>query len=105
VAYHFASTTWNPEVRNKGWILLAIWYLWTKIVKRIGLFRRNPWDIVYLPVSIFFGFAHGIIKLIALFTWNVVGASVNVKKGSLANSFCRHPGVVGQTAILMIARE
>jgi hypothetical protein len=51
---------------------VAVWYLITKIIKRIGLFRRNPWDIMFLLVSIFFGFAHGIIKVIALFTWNVV---------------------------------
>lgn len=74
VAYHFASSTWNSEIRTRGWIALVVWYLLTKVVKRIGLFRRNPRDIVYLPVSIFFGFAHGIIKLIALFTWNVVSA-------------------------------
>jgi hypothetical protein len=55
-----------------GWIIISVWYLFTKVIKRIGLFRRNPWDIVFLPVSIFFGFAHGIIKVIALFTWNVV---------------------------------
>lgn len=73
VAYNFASATWNSDIRKRGWIVLAVWYLMTKIVKRIGLFRRNPWDIMYLPLSIFFGFAHGIIKLIALFTWNVVG--------------------------------
>jgi hypothetical protein len=82
VAYHFASATWNTEIRNRGWIVLAMWYLLTKIVKRIGLFRRNPWDIMYLPVSIFFGFAHGIIKLIALFTWNVVSAFRAIESSS-----------------------
>jgi hypothetical protein len=35
--------------------------------------RRHPRDVVFIPVSIFFGFAHGFIKIIALFTWNVVG--------------------------------
>jgi hypothetical protein len=72
IAYHYASTTWNRQARIHGLVVLALWYLCTKVVKRIGLLRRNPRDIVYLPVSIFFGFAHGFIKIIALFTWNVV---------------------------------
>ena len=40
----------------------------TKVVKLVGLFRRNPSDIVFLPVSIVFGYFHGLIKLWALFT-------------------------------------
>lgn len=72
VAYHFASATWDSETRDLGFVILCIWWLFTKVVKRIGLFRRNPWDLVYLPVSIIFGFLHGFIKIIALFTWNVV---------------------------------
>jgi len=40
----------------------------TKVVKLVGLFRKNPRDIVFLPVSIVFGYFHGLIKLWALFT-------------------------------------
>jgi hypothetical protein len=40
----------------------------TKVVKLVGLFRKNPSDIVFLPVSIVFGYFHGLIKLWALFT-------------------------------------
>jgi hypothetical protein len=40
----------------------------TKVVKLVGLFRRNPSDIMFLPVSILFGYFHGLIKLWALFT-------------------------------------
>lgn len=38
----------------------------------MGLFRRNPSDIVFLPLSIAFGYFHGLIKLYALFTLNMV---------------------------------
>jgi hypothetical protein len=72
LAYYFASGTWSETIRTAGWIFLVVWYLFSKVVKRIGLFRRNPCDIIFLPVSIVFGFAHGIIKVIALFTWSVV---------------------------------
>jgi hypothetical protein len=44
----------------------------TKVVKLVGLFRRNPSDIMFLPVSILFGYFHGLIKLYALFTLNEV---------------------------------
>ena len=40
----------------------------TKVVKLVGLFRRNPHDLLFLPVSIIFGYLHGLIKLYALFT-------------------------------------
>lgn len=44
----------------------------TKIVKLWGLFRRHPSDILYLPLSVVFGYFHGLIKLYALFTLNMV---------------------------------
>lgn len=43
-------------------------FAFTKVVKLVGLFRRNPADLVFLPVSILFGYFHGLIKLHALFT-------------------------------------
>ncbi|KAK1752560.1 glycosyltransferase like family 2-domain-containing protein [Echria macrotheca] len=47
---------------------LIFMFCFTKVVKLVGLFRKNPHDIVYLPVSILFGYFHGLIKLYALFT-------------------------------------
>lgn len=47
-------------------------FAFTKVVKLIGLFRRNPSDIIFLPLSIAFGYFHGLIKLYALFTLNMV---------------------------------
>jgi hypothetical protein len=44
----------------------------TKVVKLVGLFKRHPSDIIFLPVSIIFGYLHGFIKLYALFTLNMV---------------------------------
>lgn len=44
----------------------------TKVVKLMGLFMRNPSDIKFLPVSIIFGYFHGLIKLYALFTLRMV---------------------------------
>ena len=47
---------------------LVFMFCFTKVVKLVGLFRRNPSDIMFLPVSILFGYFHGLIKLWALFT-------------------------------------
>jgi hypothetical protein len=59
------STTYSP------WFFvycqLAFMSL-TKVVKLIGLFRRNPVDVMYLPVSVLFGYFHSLIKLYALVT-------------------------------------
>ncbi|KAI1193229.1 polysaccharide synthase [Nemania serpens] len=71
------SLWWGTE----GWDMNARWQLFwsqfifmfafTKVVKLIGLFRRQPSDIKYLPVSILFGYLHGLIKLYALVTLNM----------------------------------
>lgn len=47
-------------------------FAFTKVVKLVGLFKRNPSDVIYLPVSIMFGYLHGFIKLYALFTLKMV---------------------------------
>lgn len=47
-------------------------FAFTKVVKLMGLFRRHPADICYLPLSIVFGYLHGLIKLYALITLNMV---------------------------------
>ena len=38
----------------------------------MGLFRRNPSDIIYLPLSIIFSYFYGLIKLYAFITINKV---------------------------------
>jgi hypothetical protein len=64
--------TGNWERKEDRYMLLfaeiAFMFGFTKVVKLVGLFRKNPKDIVFLPVSILFGYFHGLIKLWALFT-------------------------------------
>jgi len=50
---------------------LVFMFAFTKVVKLVGLFRRNPYDIIFLPISVLFGYFHGFIKLYALLTLNV----------------------------------
>lgn len=67
------SANWNPTVRLYMWWANFIFvFAFTKTVKLWGLFKRNPSDILFLPLSIVFGYFHGLIKLYALFTLNMV---------------------------------
>ena len=50
----------------------------TKVVKLMGLFLRNPSDVVFLPVSIMFGYFHGLVKLYALVTLNMVSLAMSI---------------------------
>ncbi|KAG5971874.1 hypothetical protein E4U58_007148 [Claviceps cyperi] len=68
----WATAGWDLERRQYAfWTQLTFMFAFTKVVKLIGLFRRNPSDIVFLPLSIVFGYFHGLIKLYALFTLNM----------------------------------
>ncbi|GAB1319524.1 Type 2 glycosyltransferase [Madurella fahalii] len=65
----WGAADWAPRVRYA--LLggeLVFMFCFAKVVKLVGLFRKNPRDIVFLPVSIIFGYFHGLIKLYALFT-------------------------------------
>jgi cellulose synthase/poly-beta-1,6-N-acetylglucosamine synthase-like glycosyltransferase len=67
-----ATVGWDQAHREYAfWAQFAFMFGFTKVVKLVGLFVRNPSDLVYLPVSIVFGYFHGLIKLWALVTLNV----------------------------------
>ncbi|KAI0976698.1 glycosyltransferase family 2 protein [Xylaria arbuscula] len=63
---------WDMDTRRQlVWAQLIFLFAYSKVIKLIGLFRRKPSDIIFLPVSIVFGYFHGLIKLYALFTLNM----------------------------------
>lgn len=64
-----ATEGWELESRRYAfWAQFIFMFGFTKVVKLMGLFRRHPVDVVFLPVSIIFGYFHGLIKVYALFT-------------------------------------
>lgn len=72
-----ATEEWDPTYRNRVfWAQVIFMFAFTKVVKLVGLFKRNPSDIMFLPVSIIFGYLHGLIKLYALFTLKMVSKAV-----------------------------
>ena len=69
----WATADWDMQHRRQAfWAQFIFMFGFTKVVKLMGLFMRNPGDIVFLPLSILFGYFHGLIKLHALFTLNMV---------------------------------
>ena len=72
----------------------------TKVVKLMGLFLRNPSDVFFLPLSVIFGYFHGLVKLYALLTLNMV-RPISMPKRLLPSSPivpCRPRGAAEQTA-------
>ncbi|KAK8194381.1 Type 2 glycosyltransferase [Zalaria obscura] len=67
--FYKAAEDWPAESRRLVLLAVAIWiFVFAKTVKLIGHFIRYPADIVLLPVSIMFGYVHGILKLCGLLT-------------------------------------
>ncbi|KAL7943087.1 glycosyltransferase family 2 protein [Trichoderma barbatum] len=68
----WATAEWNLQYRHYAfWAQFIFMFAFTKFVKLMGLLLRNPSDVVFIPVSIVFGYFHGLIKLYALFTLNM----------------------------------
>jgi len=69
---YLASAPFGATIQRYAMIAQGLFMLFSKVVKLLGLFIRNPTDIMYLPLSIFFGYAHAFIKIYALITINTV---------------------------------
>ncbi|GAB7353975.1 hypothetical protein MBLNU459_g4572t2 [Dothideomycetes sp. NU459] len=64
-----ATADWSAEPRKIVMVGAAVWiFIFAKTVKLMGHFIRYPADFILLPVSISFGYIHGIIKLLGLIT-------------------------------------
>ena len=69
---HNATFAWPAEDRFLVLMLLLGWMFFSKLIKLVTHFVRYPVDILLWPVSILFGWFHGIIKMYALFTLSEV---------------------------------
>jgi hypothetical protein len=67
-----AVQAWPETQKLLTMYSLLVWMLVSKFIKNLGHYVRYPSDIALLPVSIIFGWFHGLIKLYAMFTLNVV---------------------------------
>lgn len=67
-----ATQDWSPEHQKIALGLQLSFMAFSKIIKLVGLFMREPSDLIFLPVSILFGYFHGLIKLYAGITLRMV---------------------------------
>lgn len=69
---HKATESWDRDSHVLAMRALLIWMFISKFIKLLGHYIRYPVDILLLPVSILFGYFHGVIKMYAVLTLNVV---------------------------------
>lgn len=63
---------WQSDTRDVGLAVLIGWMFMSKFVKLLGHYIRYPGDFLLLPLSIIFGYLHGLIKGYAMLSLNVV---------------------------------
>jgi hypothetical protein len=71
------TSEWPVEQSAFAMRSLLCWMLFSKLIKLITHFVRYPVDILLWPVSILFGWFHGIIKFYAMVTLNEVRAALH----------------------------
>jgi cellulose synthase/poly-beta-1,6-N-acetylglucosamine synthase-like glycosyltransferase len=79
---HRATQADGPLHYWSLWIL-GIWTLFSKLLKLIPYYLRYPQDLVFIPVTIVFGYVYGIIKLYALFTLSEVSDTAPIVRNEL----------------------
>lgn len=71
VLLYKATENLGPHQQHVALAALACWMIFSKFIKLIGHFIRYPVDVCLLPVSILFGYFHGLIKFYAMMTLHV----------------------------------
>lgn len=69
---YWGTSGWPRRDAHTVMLLLLSWMAVSKIVKLIPHFARYPVDVLLWPVSVMFGWIHGVIKCHALITLNEV---------------------------------
>lgn len=67
-----ATESWDYDSHVLAMRALFMWMFVSKFIKLLGHYIRYPVDVLLLPVSILFGYFHGVIKMYAAVTLNVV---------------------------------
>jgi hypothetical protein len=69
---HRSTSSCEEGVKISLRVAFFSWWLASKNIKLIGLYKRNIWDIRFVPVSLSFGYVHSFIKAWGLFTLHQV---------------------------------
>ena len=74
--YYASTEVWSEESHKIGLMALLSWMLMSKFIKLMGHYIRYPVDFLLLPISIAFGYLHGLIKAKAMLSLNVVSKNL-----------------------------
>lgn len=97
------TQSWPKESRSIGLAILATWMFLSKFLKLMGHYIRYPVDFLLLPVSILFGYFHGLIKGYAMVSLNVVSPwSFHPLMATMPDKKDRLPGEAGRARMMMM---
>lgn len=65
---YWGTLEWSMADRQMAYSALAVFMTFSKFIKLVTHFVRYPVDIFLWPVSVLFGWYHGVIKWHAMFT-------------------------------------
>lgn len=85
------TESWPGNVRFWALVALGVWMWMTKWIKLLGHYIRYPVDVIFLPLSILFGYFHGLLKLYAMFTLDVVSSNFLVHFRRASFPACHWP--------------
>lgn len=74
----YGTWTWSTGDKWNAYYALAAWMTFSKFIKLITHFIRYPVDILLWPISVLFGWYHGVIKLHAMSTLNEVSVYLHI---------------------------
>ncbi|MCJ1480524.1 hypothetical protein MMC06_000679 [Schaereria dolodes] len=66
-----STRSWSTRSTELAFAALLAWIFVSKFIKLLGHYIRYPFDLLLLPVSVSFGYLHGLIKIYAMFTLDV----------------------------------
>jgi hypothetical protein len=68
----WGTQDWSVDEAQTAYYMMLAWMTFSKFIKLITHFVRYPVDILLWPVSVLFGWFHGLIKMYAMATLSVV---------------------------------
>lgn len=92
---HKAFVSWGEEWHTLAMQALGLWMFVSKFIKLVGHYIRYPVDGLLLPVSILFGYLHGIIKIYAVLTLNVVSSKIHSPPFPPSTFLLQRPELLG----------
>lgn len=101
---YWGTLNWTLHDRQVAFTFLGGFMIFSKAVKLVTHFVRFPVDILLWPVSVFFGWFHGIIKWHAMFTVTEVSISF-LRCQDVANHVTDYMGIASRSRFIRLGEN